>query len=146
MSGYGLTAKQLAEFCASPPEPEEGEEAKVTPDLGTIGQDLFYAYLPGSPDTCVSIFDTGGWQKDPDLPRKDITFQFRIRGATYDDAQALAGKIYSYFCPDGLPKRLFYIDSFFVQQVLPMQPIPFYMGRDENDRDEFSWNMTFIIR
>ena len=86
MSKYGLTAKQLAEHL--------GEQG-----IGIVGQDLFYSFLPDSPDACISIFDTGGWPKDPDLPRKDVTFQFRIRGATYDEAQALAKKLHDYFCP-----------------------------------------------
>ena len=162
MSEYGLTAKQLAEFCASPAEQEEDEkleeeelkgeelgedeEPETTPDLGTIGQNLFYSFLPDSPDTCVSVFDTGGWSKDPDLPRKDVTFQFRIRGTTYDEAQALAKKLHDYFCPSGIPKKCFNIGSFFIQLAQPLQPVPYHMGRDDNGRDELVWNMTFIIR
>lgn len=133
MSAYGLTAKQLAEHLQ-------------TQELGTTGEDLFYSFLPDSPDNCISIFDTGGWPKDPDLPRKDVTFQFRIRGEYYDEAQALAETLYNYFCPEGIPKKLFYLDSLFVQLVQPMQPVPYHLGRDENGRDEFAWNMTFIIR
>lgn len=133
MSKYGLTAKQLAEHL----------EQQV---IGTVGQDLFYSFLPDSPDNCISIFDTGGWPKDKDLPRKDVTFQFRIRGAYYDEAQAKAESLYNYFCPGEIPKKCFYIDEFFIQLVQPMQPVPYYMGRDENGRDEFTWNMTFIIR
>lgn len=133
MSAYGLTAKQLAEHLQ-----QQG--------IGITGQDLFYSFLPDSPDNCISIFDTGGWPKDPDLPRKDVTFQIRIRGEYYDEAQAKAEALYNYFCPGGIPKKLFYIDSFFVQLVQPMQPVPYHMGRDENGRDEFVWNMTFIIR
>lgn len=133
MSKYGLTAKQLAEHL--------GEQG-----IGIVGQDLFYSFLPDSPDNLITITDTGGWPKDPDLPRKDPTFQFRIRGETYDEAQALAEKLYDYLCPDGICKKCFKIDEFFIQLVQPMQPLPYYMGRDENGRDEFTWNMTFIIR
>lgn len=133
MSKYGLTAKQLVEHLE-----EQG--------IGIVGQDLFYSFLPDSPDNLITITDTGGWPKDPDFPRKDVTFQFRIRGAYYDEAQALAEKLNNYFCPSGIPKKCFWIDEFFIQLVQPMQPLPYYMGRDENGRDEFVWNVTFIIK
>ena len=133
MSKYGLTAKQLAEHL--------GEQG-----IGIVGQDLFYSFLPDSPDNLITITDTGGWPKDPDLPQKDVTFQFRIRGVNYNEAQAMAERLYDYFCPGGIPKKCFYIADFFVQLVQPMQPVPYYLGRDQNDRDEFVWNMTFIIR
>ena len=39
---YGLTAKQLVEHLE-----EQG--------IGIVGQDLFYSFLPDSPDACISI-------------------------------------------------------------------------------------------
>lgn len=140
-----MNAKDLAEYCASPPEPEEGEDSLVTPDLGIIGETLFYSFLPESPDNCIAIYDTGGWAKDPDIPREDPTFQFVFRGATYDEAQALIKKFKDWFIPNDVPKKLFYIGPYFIHLVQPLQAAPFYLGRDENGRDKFTWNFTFIV-
>lgn len=140
-----MNAKDLAEYCASPPEPKEGEEPLVTPDLGIIGETLFYSFLPDSPDNCITIYDTGGWAKDPDITRTDPTFQFVFRGAGYDEAQSLIKKFKDWFIPDGIPKKLFYIGSYYIHLAQPLQAAPFYLGRDKNSRDKFTWNFTFIV-
>lgn len=127
-----MNAKDLAEYCA-----EEG--------LGVIGEDLFYSFLPDSPDNCIAIFDTGGWSKDPDLPREDPTFQFVFRGTDYDSVQTLVEKVRVLFLPGKMPRKCFAIGSDFIQVVQPMQSAAYYLGRDENDRDKFVWNFTFII-
>lgn len=127
-----MNAKSLAEYCAN-----EG--------LGILGEDLFYSFLPEAPDNCISIFDTGGWAKDPDLPRKDPTFQFLFRGDSYDSVQTLIEKVKVLFMPGNIPKKCFYIGSNFIHMVQPMQPTAFGLGRDENGRDKFTWNFTFII-
>jgi hypothetical protein len=140
-----MNAKELAEYCASPPEPEEGEEPLITPDLGIVGENLFSAYLPSSPDNCIAIYDTGGWAKDPDIPRTDLTFQFVFRAASYDEVQALIKKFKDWFIPEGIPKKLFYIGTHYIHLVQPLQPTPFYLGMDENERYKYSWNFTFIV-
>lgn len=127
-----MNAKKLAEYC-------------VLEGFGVIGEDLFYSFIPESPDNCIAIFDTGGWAKDPDIPRKDKTYQFMVRGESYDSSREMADKIFDYFCPDGIPKKDFYIGEFFIHQALPTQAAPFHLGRDENDRDKFTINLTFIV-
>jgi hypothetical protein len=127
-----MNAKDLATYCAS-----EG--------IGTIGTDLFYSFLPDAPDNCIAIFDTGGLAKDPDFPRTDPTFQIMFRGADYDSVQALIDKVKALFMPRGIPKKCFNIGSDYVHLVQPMQATAFNMGQDENQRDKFVWNFTFVI-
>jgi hypothetical protein len=127
-----MNAKDLATYCAS-----QG--------IGMVGTNLFYSFLPDAPDDCITIFDTGGWEKDPDFPRTDPTFQFMFRGENYDSVQALVDKIKALFMPENIPKKCFNIGSDYVHLVQPMQPTAYYLGRDENGRDKFTWNFTFII-
>jgi hypothetical protein len=116
-----------------------------TESIGVQGDTLFYSYLPDSPDTCLSVFETGGWAKDPDLPREDPTFQLMFRGADYDSVQALIEKVKALFMPNKIPKKCFSIGSDYIHLVQPMQPTAFNLGRDENDRLKYTWNFTFII-
>ena len=104
-----MNAKDLAEYCASPPDPEEGQEKAITPDIGIVGENLFFSFLPESPDECVVIYDTGGWPPRPHLPRKDPTFQFRFRAGDYDTVQTLIKKFSDWFVPGGIPKKCFQI-------------------------------------
>jgi hypothetical protein len=127
-----MNAKDLATYCAS-----QG--------IGMVGTNLFYSFLPDAPDDCITIFDTGGWEKDPDFPRTDPTFQFMFRGANYDSAQALIEDVKALFMSENIPKKCFSIGSDYIHLVQPMQATAFYLGRDENGRDKFTWNFTFII-
>jgi hypothetical protein len=143
-----MNAKDLAEYCASSPEPEEGSEQTdpiITPDFGILGETLFYSFMPESPDNCISIFDTGGWAKDLIITRKDLTFQFMIRAVDYDSAQELIKKISGWFIPGEVPKSSFYVGTEYIHQVQPMQAAAFPLGQDENGREKFSWNFTFIV-
>lgn len=144
-----LNAKILAEYCATPKPVETPAEPRESPCLGILDPNgngnLFYGYMPESPDECVVIFDTGGWAKDEIFPRVDLTFQFVFRGPNYDSAQALIKKASDFFLPGGVPKQNFYIDSFYVHMVTPNQPVAFQLGYDSSDRIKFSWNFTFII-
>ncbi len=135
-----MNAEELANYCASPLE-----EGVVTPDLGIIGETLFYSFLPDSPDNCIAIFDTGGWAKDPDITRSDVTFQFMFRAASYSETQKLIKKTKDWFIPKGIPKKMFSIGPYYVHLVQPLQAEPFYLGRDQNGRDKFTWNFTFVL-
>lgn len=127
-----MNAKDLAEYCAV-----EG--------IGVIGETLYYSHLPNKPDDCIAIYDTGGWAKDPDITRADLTFQFMFRAASYDESQILIQKIKDWFIPDGIPKKLFHIGPYYIHLVQPLQSEPFHLGQDQNGRDKFTWNFTFIV-
>lgn len=129
-----MNAKELIEYCAA-----------SIPNLGIVGETLFFSFMPDSPDACITVYDTGGWQPSPYLPRKDPTFQFRFRAADYDAAQSLIKRIADYFVPEGIPKNCFPIGSEFIQLAQPMQAAPFCLGYDQNNQIVFTWNFTFII-
>jgi hypothetical protein len=54
--------------------------------VGTLGTDIFASKEPDSPDSCITIYNTGGQPDDClDLTSKDelCTFQVRIRNNNY---------------------------------------------------------------
>jgi hypothetical protein len=130
-----MNAKELAEYCQSV------GIGTIAPETG----DLFYSYLPESPDNVICIYDSGGWGKDITIPRKDVTFQIIFRGANYDLVRSKIKLWEEHFVPGGIPKKLFYIGEYYIHFVQPMQAQPYPLGRDANDRDKFTWNFTFIV-
>lgn len=62
--------------------------------LGTVGDDIYIAYLPETGTNQMGIFDTGGTQPDPYL--KDITtptFQVFIRATSYLNGKNLLDSV-----------------------------------------------------
>lgn len=62
----------------------------VAASLGTVQQDIFLGAQPDSPETTITLYETGGWNV-PDCPDENLeypTFQARVRNADYD-----AGKV-----------------------------------------------------
>ena len=51
--------------------------------IGTVATNIFCGYLPESPDTSISVLDTGGTTPDPYIPTKEPTFQVFIRDVDY---------------------------------------------------------------
>lgn len=50
-------------------------------DLGlTFGTDLFVSDMPDTPDACVCIYDSGGYDPDVHIQYERPTVQVRIRG------------------------------------------------------------------
>lgn len=132
-----MNEKDLAEYCQ-----EVG--------LGTIPSDsedgdLFWSFMPNKPDNCISIYSTGGWPKDLGIPRKDLTFSVMFRATNYDTAQSMITDWEAVFIPQGIPKKCFYIGSHYIHVVEPMQPRPIPLGRDENGREKYSWNFSFVV-
>jgi hypothetical protein len=66
-----------------------------THDLGTLGEDLFYSYLPDDTDICLAVLDTGGTAPSIDIPTKSPTFQVFIRSNNYEDGKQKLDKVRS---------------------------------------------------
>lgn len=115
----------------------------ATQGLGTVGTDIFYAYLPGGVDDGIVVLDTGGMLPDADLPTKEPTFQIFVRSSSY-----AAGKAKMDLIRTALHQK--------TNTVLGSGTTYFYfilaqaegghIGRTENGLDEFSINFRARTR
>lgn len=62
--------------------------------IGTIGTNLFVAAEPAQPANCVTLYDTGGPQSDPDANFFRPTIQARVRNVDYRAACSLMKQIH----------------------------------------------------
>ncbi len=124
------------------------------PDLaydatGVTGQ-IFVATMPSVPDTStdvhVAVMPYGGAQEPNRLPTDAPLVQLRIRGPRFDPRPALAmwRDLYGMFAALDLadigttsPVR--------VISCTPLQTGPVPIGKDENDRHEFTLNLQFRV-
>ena len=67
----------------------------ATAGIGTIGTDLFISEQPSSPDSCVTVFDTGGFPPESNYTYEKPTVNIRVRGNRngYLNAYAVAKSI-----------------------------------------------------
>lgn len=116
----------------------------ATADL-TLGTNLFLGREPADPDTCVTLYETGGRPADdffgdgtaPALERPGL--QVRVRASGYSTAAALAGDVWQALAKvsnDTLSGTLY-------QRVMPLQS-PFAFDRDDRDRMVFAANFDVI--
>lgn len=98
--------------------------------VGTFGTDIFIGREPPQPDSCVTIYDTGGLEPDTDdqiLLRPK--FQIRVRNLTYEGGYAKQCAIRDLLILVGAIKTA---DSVFVGIWLDTDFIA--LGRDDKDR------------
>lgn len=109
--------------------------------LGTIGQDLFVSFQPPTPDECVSVYDTGGYAPDVEVPLRDPTFQVLCRAPDYPVAMAKAQAVFDLLHA----KSNYQLGSSWVYlSRAEQEPTP--LGPDENGRHEVSVNFHFKTR
>lgn len=109
----------------------------------TLGTDLFISRLPGSPTTCVVVYETGGMQPDGDAPTqlKEPTFQILIRSSDYATGRAYLDTMRSLF------HKLIETDvggTHFLNCFLVSEGG--HIGQDDAGNDEFSINFVALIR
>lgn len=112
--------------------------------VGTLATDLFLGELPDTPDTCVAVFETGGFdpvytmkQRAPVAKRPSI--QVICRAKRYDVARLLAGKV------DQLLSGLRYREiNGVMYKWIQAQQEPFFIDKDENEREEIGCNYSII--
>jgi hypothetical protein len=97
--------------------------------------------LPESPDTCVGLRETGGFQSPYVMSSKpavieEPTVQILARAMAYDTAETLIRQVKTLF--DGLRNQT--INSVQYHWVTALQP-PFLLERDENKR----WILAFNV-
>lgn len=119
-------------------------------ETGVTGN-TFIAVMPSAPDLAVSITPSGGipWEGHGSLPTDEPTIQIRVRSERFDPRPGLqlAEQIYRQMV--GLHGQA--IDAggdaeHYIHRCLAMQTGPTSIGRDENDRPEFTLNFALRVR
>jgi len=106
--------------------------------IGTVATDIYKAYLPDSPDDCVVIYNTGGFEPDIYLPTADPTFQIYVRSTDYTTGKDKVDAIVALLHRQA-NKQFVTSGNYFYFLTLMSEPV--HIGRDENERDEFSINL-----
>lgn len=66
----------------------------------TFATDLFISEMPTTPDNCVCIYDTGGYEPEANYTYQRPTIQVRVRGAkgeylaAHEQAQAIRDELH----------------------------------------------------
>lgn len=102
-----------------------------------IGTDLFVSEMPATPDACVAVYDTGGYNPQPNYDYQRPTVQVRVRGAkgAYVTMHALAQLIRDLLngSHDVTESGARYIGMWAEGDVL-------FLGYDDNHRPQASIN------
>jgi hypothetical protein len=107
-------------------------------ETGITGN-IFIAAMPQSPDTCISIYPSGGLKSDSKFKYDNPTFQVMVRGTTNSIvANDLAQTVYNTL--DGFHGDTFINGGFWVVSCFGIQSQPTWIGIDANNRHEFSLN------
>ncbi|WP_308637718.1 minor capsid protein [Paenibacillus silvisoli] len=93
-------------------------------------------------DSAVYVQVTGGFPPDPDSAYRRTSFQVLIRGGEFEmqETEDLALTIHSHL--NG--RAEFELSGQFIRQCVADQPVPLYIGRDENKRPMYSLNFTCV--
>lgn len=102
-------------------------------DFGTT---LFVSHEPDSPDRCITILDSGGFDPDVSSTYERPTIQIRVRDKSnaYPQAYSTIKAIV-----DLLHANRYVINS--TTYIFWQQGDIFYLGRDEDNRITFTANM-----
>lgn len=117
-------------------------------DSGALGltkegtnKNLFKGFQPDSPDDCVTIYDTGGAESHRDVPIGYPTFQILVRTQDYPTGSDLIAAIHS-----ALNRKYNEtIGSTYFYYINDLGR-PAHIGKDKNNREEFSVNFVSRIR
>jgi len=110
--------------------------------VGTIGAtsgwSLNTSKEPATPDSTVTLYDTGGFAADYDVNLYQPTIQIRVRGHNYQTVYAKADEIEALLIgPKSFTKNSFYVGAW--------NPGGFEsLGYDENDRAIIVMNINLM--
>lgn len=96
---------------------------------------------PPKPDTLLTVFDTGGYPPDVDIPFSNPTVMLHARSTEYETAINLAWRIYNLFNR----KTMYQMGTIYVLSSMPLQP-PIPLGKDEDGREIISVNVRFKLQ
>lgn len=99
--------------------------------LLTSISNVFIGNMPTTPDDVIAIYNTGGYPRGlTESKLKQPTFQIRIRSASYAAGEVMCNTVADLLHGNGTTKIL----------TIYQQGDPLDLGRDQNNRSEFSIN------
>jgi len=105
--------------------------------LLTSVSNVYIGSMPATPDQCVCIYNTGGYNRSlSGTELEEPTFMVKVRAATYSAGETACNTIKDLLHGATTTKLLM------IQQQGDIQDI----GRDENNRPEFTMNFRTYIR
>ena len=107
--------------------------------VATFATDLFISKEPTSPDNCITLYDTGGYEANPKWSMDEPTVMARIRNNSYPDGYAKCEEIKDALL--GLPKQA--INSTTYVGVWMEGEINF-IEYDDNGRAIFTMNFRIV--
>lgn len=109
--------------------------------IGTVGTDIFVSAMPPTIDNVIGVYDSNGFAPDPYLPIRQPGFQIVIRNTSYATGKAKLDTV-----RDALHKLANLTQSgVYFYNILAMADGG-YIGRDEQNRHEFSINFKCQVR
>ena len=113
-----------------------------TDGIGTEGTDLFVDQIPETPDSCVVVRNTTGFDANPAYLRDSPTVQVIIRGAKFNPEIAYDKAIEVKNALLGRPTTI--VNSKNYVQFLMSGDI-IRIGEDENSRPLYSTNWRLVV-
>lgn len=112
--------------------------------LGTLRTDLFRTDAPNTPDDVIIVSEYGGMapirsHSDPANPDEPVRFQVLVRSKQYQQGRNRIETIYRTL--DGITNTV--IEGVRYRSIMALQT-PFPIGRDENQREQFTVNFECI--
>ena len=105
--------------------------------LLTTVSNVYIGSMPATPDQCVCIYNTGGYSRDLSGTQvEEPTFQVKVRAATYTAGETLCNTVMDLLHGKSTTKLL----------MIQSQSAILDIGRDENNRPEFTMNFRTYNR
>jgi hypothetical protein len=113
----------------------------ATGGFGTVGTSIFVNTMPATPDNCiaVSVYAGSPPERTHDSSGNDNpSVQVRVRNTSAGTARTKVEQIYNYL--DGISNTT--IGSTFYLGIFAINSGAIPMGKDENGRQEYTWNFS----
>lgn len=112
--------------------------------IGTVGTNIFVGNLPtNAPDDSVLVKVTGGAAPDHYLPTRMPSFQIYVRNSEYS---AGTTKVEAIITAINKRTNLKLVTGGNYFYYITLEGDYGHIGRDENERDEFSMNYSCLLR
>jgi hypothetical protein len=108
--------------------------------VGTKGTTIFEGSMPDSPDSCICLYETGGFKPEIKSRIDYPTFQVITRNTSYSTGRAKAISVQTAL--HGLTETTIGSSRFLLIQAMQS---PACLGQDERNRWEWSQNFKIIL-